>query len=249
MGEKIISIPLSVWESERKMRFFGADTKEIYGKRFNVFIGISISNKKITSEMASNYLKWGVKNTKNKVAVVIADKLNLVNYEILDKYSKNKSLRRMQKVSNNFENLFLREIKKLPKEDQSKIRIYKWSEIEKSENYEKVRSFLEKEFRKDFEFKSSVLYFIRKYMRKKGRVIEDPKKIDKLASYIIGELPTLLQGIKIDKINYNLCIYPTYFSSGMSQFVMDIHNEELKIGKKLKKIITKKIALVEAWLD
>ena len=86
-------------------------------------------------------------------------------------------------------------------------------------------------------------------MRKKGRIIEDKSKIDKLASYILGELPTLIQGVTLDKVHYGLCMYPTYFDSGMSQFVMDMHNKELNIGRKLKGLIRKKAVLVEAWLD
>ena len=39
----MISIPKSVWESERKMRFFGSDSKNIYERNYNIFIGISIT--------------------------------------------------------------------------------------------------------------------------------------------------------------------------------------------------------------
>ena len=249
MAEEFIRVPKSVWETERKMRFFGADAQDVYKKKYNIFIGISISNKKLTKDMALNYLKWAVRNTKKKVAVVVADKLNIINYEILDKYSKKKSEKRAEKVGNRFEEMFKNAIKKLPVKDQKKITIYRWSKIEKSKNYEKLRKLLEKQYKIDTEFKSDITYFVRKYMRKKGRIIEENKKIDKLASYIIGELPTLIQGITIDKIHHDLCIYPTYFASGMSQFVMDMHNKELKIGNKLKKITRKKAILVEAWLD
>src|SRR3989338_10844972 len=98
MAEETITIPRLVWESERKMRFFGASAEDVYKKKYNIFIGISISNKKITSEMAFNYLKWAVRNTKEKVAVIIADKLNIVNYKIFDDYSMGKSRSRAEKV-------------------------------------------------------------------------------------------------------------------------------------------------------
>ena len=249
MKEEFISIPKDVWESERKMRFFGADTKDIYKKKYNIFIGISISNKKLTPNMALNYLRWAVRNTKEKVAVIIADKLNIVNYEILDKYSKTKSEKRAKTVGDEFEEMFRNAIKKLPDKEKDKVIIYRWEEVEKSDNYDKIKIFLEGQFKKDNEFKSAVLYFVRKYMRKKGRIVEDKGKIDKLASYMIGELPTLIQGITLDNIHYGLCIYPTYFSSGMSQFVMDMHSKELNIGKKLDGMDKKKAVLVEAWLD
>lgn len=249
MNKETITLPKEVWESERKMRFFGADAEDIYKKKYNVFIGISISNKKIDSEMALNYLKWGVRNAKEKVAVIIADELNIINYELLDNYSLGKAQNHADKVGTQFKIMFENAIKKLPKNEQDKINIFRWKEVRENEHYQKVRQFLEDSYNEDYEFKSAVLYFIRKYMRKKGKVIFYSDKIDKLASYILGELPTLLEGVEINGVNYRLCIYPTYFASGMSQFVMDIHGQELEIGKKLKKIIKSKAVLVEAWLD
>lgn len=245
----MITIPKDVYEAERKMRFFGADASDVYERKYNIFIGISISNKKITPEMALNYLKWAVRNTKGKVAVIIADELNVVNYELLDKYSKGKATNRASKVGDSFVQLFEDAIKKLPEAERNKVRIHRWKEIRENKHYEEVREFLEKEYKEDPKFKAAVGYFIGKYMRRKGSLVTDEVKVDRLASYIIAELPTLLEGIEVGGIHYGLCIYPTYFASGMSQFVMDMHAEELEVGKKVKRILKDKAVLVEAWLD
>lgn len=249
MKEEMITLPKDVYDSEKKMRFFGADSSEVYKRKFNIFIGISISNKKITQEMALNYLKWATRNTKKRVAVIIADELNIVNYEVFDKYSSGKAKNRAKKVGEEFEKLFLAAIKKLPKEERDKVIIYRWEKVRENKHYLNLRNFLEDKYYRDSEFKSAILYFIKKYMRKKGKIINDEEKIDRLAIYILGELPTLLEGINIGDIHYNLCIYPTYFASGMSQFVEDIHQGELKISKELKKKLKKRAVLVEAWLD
>ena len=110
----MVAVPKGVYESERKMRSFGTNFDEVYKKKFNIFIGISISNKKITPEMAYNYLKWAVRNTKEKVAVIIADELNIVNYKILDNYSKGKAEKRSKRVGDEFEAMFKTAIEKLP---------------------------------------------------------------------------------------------------------------------------------------
>lgn len=245
----MVTIPKAVYEAEKKMRFFGASSEEIYNKEFNIFIGISISNKNITSQMALNYLKWAVRNTKEKVSVVIADELNIVNYEIFDKYSKGKAKNRADRVGSDFEKMFKDAIEKLSKEDRKKVEVYRWSQIREGIQYRKIKDFLEAEYNADPEFKSAVLYFVKKYMRKKGKIISDKKQIDRLATYILGELPTLLEGIYVEDVHYKLCIYPTYFASGMSQFVIDMHEGELDIGKKLKELLKSKAVLVEAWLD
>jgi len=249
MKEEMICIPKSVHDFERKMRPFGATFEEIYKKKFNIFIGISISNKKLTPKMAISYLKWALRNTKNKVAVVIADELNIVNYKILDKYSSGKAINRSKRVGDKFEKIFHDVILKLSPLEKKKVNIYRWEQIREDRRYLEVLNFFNKEYKKDVEFKSAILYFVKKYMRKKGRIVNDSRKIDELATYILGELPTLSEGIFIGKDYYGLCIYPTYFASGMSPFVMDIHANELDVGKKLKKIIKCKAILVEDWLD
>lgn len=245
----MITIPKKVYDAERKMRFFGADSKKIYGKKFNIFIGISITNKKLTPKMAYNYLEWALRNTKKKVAVVIADELNIINYEILDGYSHGKAVRRAEKVGGEFEELFRKEILKFSKEEQEKINIYRWKEVVSDKHFLRLRDFIEGEYREDGEFRSAILYFIRKFMRKKGRFVEDSRKVDKLSTYLFGELPTLLEGVYLEGIRYNLCLYPTYFASGMSQFILDIQEEELAFGKRVKKLLKSKVSLVEAWLD
>ena len=121
MNEEIITISKDVWESERKMRFFGADAEDIYKKKYNIFIGISISNKKINSEMALNYLKWAVRNVKEKVAVIIADELNIVNYEIFDKYSSGKAKNRAKREGDNFHKLFEDAKNRLPANEKDKV--------------------------------------------------------------------------------------------------------------------------------
>lgn len=248
--EEMITIPKKVYEAERKMRFFGVDATEVYDKKFNIFIGISITNKKLNSKMAYNYLEWALRNTKDSVAVVIADDLNIINYEVLDGYSQGKAVRKAEKVGGEFKELFRKEILKFSEEEQKKIKIYLWEDVCKDEDFVKLRDFINIEYGKDSELRSAFLYFIRKFVRKKkGEVIEDPRKLDVLASYIFGELPTLLQGIKLDGAWFDLCLYPTYFESGMSQFVLNIHNEELSFGSKVKSLLKRESALVEAWLD
>lgn len=247
MTEEMINIPRSIYEAEKKMRFFGNDSHK-KGK-FNIFIGISISNKRITKKMIKNYLNWALQNTKKYVAFVIADELNIVNYRILDKYSSGKAINRAKKVGDKLESMIKSVVEEMNESERERIRVFRWKQIKEDPHYTRVHNFLKKVYINDSEFKSAILYFIKKYMRKRGKIIKDEGNIDKLATYIIGELPTLFDGIMVDGIHYNLCIYPTFFASGMSQFVMDVHEEELDIGRKIKKLLKGKAVLVEAWLD
>jgi len=251
MREEIITLPKWDYEIERKMRIFGATSQQISKKKYNIFIGVSISNKKLDEKMAYDYLKWSVKNTKEKVAVIIADELDIVNYEIFSSYSSGKSRKRAEKEGEDFKKIFERATNRLLNKDKSKVKIYRWSDVKKSEHYQEIYKHLLKSYQEIPEFKSAVLFFVKKYVRKRGKlkILESQEKLDKLAMYILGELPTLLQGIYLNEIHYNLCIYPTYFASGMSQFVTDIWDGELNISKELVKKLKGKAVLVEIWLD
>lgn len=66
-----------------------------------------------------------------------------------------------------------------------------------------------------------MLHFVDKYIELRNVKVANKDK-DKLASYIISELPTLLGGLLWNDTLYNLILYPTYVTSGMSQFVLDI---------------------------
>ncbi|MBR9701305.1 tRNA-dependent cyclodipeptide synthase [Candidatus Pacearchaeota archaeon] len=251
MSEATITLPKWDYEIERKMRVFGTTSEEISKKKHNIFIGVSISNKKLDEKMAYDYLRWSVKNTKEKVAVVIADELDIVNYEIFSSYSSGKARKRAEREGEKFKGIFERAIKKLSEKDQDKVIIYKWSDVKRSKNYDGLREFVTKSYEEYPEFKSGVLFFVKKYIRKRGKlkILENKEKIDRLATYLFGELPTLLQGIYLDGIHYDICIYPTYFASGMSQFVTDLLAGELDISKPLASKLKGKAALVEVWLD
>ncbi len=251
MKKNEITIPKNIYELERTTRIFGSSLDEISKKKFNIFIGVSVNNKKLTKDMARTYLRWALYNTKDRVAIVIADELDMVNREVFDKYSKGKARKRTLKEGDKFESLFKEVISKFSKKDRKKINIYRWDKIVENQHYLDIQKFLREQYEKDIEFRFAISFFVKKYIRKKGKlkILEDKKKLDKLAEYMFGELPTLLEGIKIENTHYNLCLYPTYFASGMSQFITDIWGDELNASKKLKKKLKHKAVLVESWLD
>lgn len=251
MEKDKITIPKNIYELERTTRIFGSSLDEISKKKFNIFIGVSVNNKKLTKDLARTYLRWALYNTKDKVAIVIADELDIVNREVFDKYSKGKARKRALKDGDKFESLFKKIISEFSKKDREKINIYRWNRIVENQHFLDIKKFLRKQYKCDIEFRFAISFFVKKYIRKKGRlkILEDKKKLDKLAEYMFGELPTLLEGIQIGGTHYDLCLYPTYFASGMSQFITDIWEEELNVSKKLKRKLKHKAVLVESWLD
>ena len=66
-------------------KIFNTTKKEIESKKFNIFIGISLGNKWFTKENLQEYLNWALENTKEKVLILIADKIHIINYNVRNK--------------------------------------------------------------------------------------------------------------------------------------------------------------------
>lgn len=227
--------------------YFNAQKKEVEERKYNIFIGISLGVlKPLTKELAKEYISWALKNTKNKVVILIADEIAKFNYRIFSKYSEGKSLRSALKEGDKYEDFFQKIKEEFSKQEQKKILILKWKDIWDNQR-EKIRAKLEEKFQSNREFREIIISFVEKYAEKKGKKL-DKEKFDYLSQYILAELPTLLDGIEYDKEKYRLLLYPTFAHSGMSDFVTNV--EEGKIFPELKKELNldKSVAIVEFHL-
>jgi tRNA-dependent cyclodipeptide synthase len=206
------------------IKLFGINEEELNSKSFNIFIGISLGNKFLSKELAEEYLRFALDKSKEKVAVLIADEIDAINWEIFREFSKEEALEKVKNKGEGLAEMFQNIIHKLDRETGKilKVKVIKWSDI-KTKNFQSAEKFIAEEYKNNFEFKKRILYFVDEYAKIRKKSLPD-KERDKLATYIIAELPTLIQGIEYDKDLYQIVLYPTYVSSGMSEFVLDIQN-------------------------
>lgn len=231
------------------IKLFGIDEEELNSKLFNIFIGISLGNKFLNKELAEEYLRFALDKTKEKVVVLIADEIDAINWEIFRDFSKEEALEKVKNKGKGLAEMFQNIVNKLEREASKnlheKVRIIKWGDI-KTKNFLSAEKFISEEYENNFEFKKRVLYFIDEYAKIREKYLSDEER-DKLATYIIAELPTLIQGIVYDKDLYQVVLYPTYASSGMSEFVLDIQSRVYpNLVEKLQ--IQKHGKMIEAYL-
>ncbi len=146
--------------------------------------------------------------------------------------------------------MFDKAIRALSKEENdssyiSDVHVVFWGDI-KNEGYNHLREILEKEYKINKKFKEKILYFVNKYVEFREAEVSEGDK-DKLAGYIISELPTLLGGVLWNNTLYDLVLYPTYVDSGMSQFVLDIRGGKYFDSSKL--LLRQLNTLVEDYLE
>ncbi len=232
------------------MQYFHVTQEEIDKKLFNIFVGISLGNKLLTPELAEKYVEWAHKNTKDNAVVLIADDIDTINWEVFRGLSHEEAEEKVRKKGYGIKGMFDKAIRNLAREQNdptyiANVHIIFWSDI-RNKGYDHLREILDEEYKTNESFRDKVLYFVDQYTELRDVEISNEQK-DKLARYIISELPTLLGGIYWNNTLYNLCLYPTYVDSGMSQFVLDIRGGKYFNASKL--LLRQICVLVEDYLE
>ena len=162
------------------LKFFNATKKEVEEHKYNVFIGISLGVlKPLTKETSKEYIKWALKNTKNKVVILIADEIAKFNYKIFSSYSEGKSERRAIREGDEYLDFFQQILQEFSKEEQKKILILRWKDIW-DRNKKKIKQVLDEEYKSNREFKEQAQFFLKKYSDKRNKDL-DKEKLDYLS--------------------------------------------------------------------
>lgn len=232
------------------MKYFHVTQEEIDKKLFNIFIGISLGNKLITPKLAEKYVKWAHDNTKDNAVVLIADDIDVVNWTIFNGLSREEAEKKVRQKGYSMKGLFDKAIRNLARKENdptyiAKVHIIFWEDV-RNKGYDHLQEILAEEYKTNEKFREQVLCFVNKYIELRDAEASDKDK-DKLAEYIISELPTLLGGIYWNDTLYNLILYPTYIDSGMSQFVLDIRGGKYFDASKL--LLRQICVLVEDYLE
>lgn len=223
--------------------FLNIKESDLLSKKFNIFIGISLGNKYFSPENIKNYLSWALDNTKEKVAILIPDKIHAVNYEIKSGYSKerakNLASRESEKVRNVCENI----LSQLTQEKRALVDILRWEDIETKEHKDMVEVF-NSEFQQNEKFRNLVIEIVKENVESEKL---DDLDYEKLATYPIEELPMLVSGIEYGGLRYDLLPYP-----GISK--IDHLAIDLQEGKDFPEITKKlgieaKLGLIEAYAN
>jgi len=232
------------------MKYYNVTQEEIEKKLFNIFVGISLGNKLLTPELAKHYVKWAHAHTKDDALILIADEIDIINWQVFRNMKQEEAREKVQQKSYGVAGMFEKAKRNLYKDENdpsyiTKVHTIFWDDI-KNEGFEHLKMILTEEYTTNESFKKQILFFVQKYAELRD-VGVTAKKMDTLASYIINELPTLLGGVYWNKTLYNLILYPTYIESGMSQFVIDIRNGKYFDASKLQ--LRQLCVLVEDFLE
>ena len=219
----------------------GASETEVIGKKFNIFILISLGNKWFTKDHLKEYILWGLENTKENVVVVVADKLHRINFEVRNKYNPKRAMERAMKIGSEKINMLNKIISTFTKYQQDKISLLRWEEIE-TLRYEILKKIIYDEFNKNIEFKKYILDIVKNALVRWEDEKVGSEDLEKLSQYILDELPFLLGGVKYNNKIYNLHIYPYY--TGINNLAVQMQNGKM-FQELYKKFDRPKIVIVQ----
>lgn len=230
----------------RIVKYLNTNEEEVKLKRYNIFIGISLGNKYFSKEHIRKYIFWALENTKESVLVLIADKIHSINYEVLNGYKQERAIQVALRLGLEVEESIKKIVRSLPKEKRNLVKICKWEDAINSSYYiEKIKIFL-KEYNENKEFRDFIIKIVQENLGEKAKNLEK-EKLEKLALYILDELPILLNGVEFEDKVYNLHPYPGL--SCLDDLLIGLQEGRMfnNLAKKLE--IKNKIAIIEAYVD
>ncbi|MDD5341112.1 MAG: tRNA-dependent cyclodipeptide synthase [Patescibacteria group bacterium] len=224
-------------------RCLNTTKEEIEAKKFNIFIGISLGNKYFTRENIKGYIDWALANTKEKVAILIPDKIHSVNYEVKSGYKKERAEKLAHKEGDKVLKIVESILGEFDKARRGIVDILTWDKIE-TEEYKRMVNVLRQEFSIDDKFRSLILEIVKENVKSDKLTESD---YEKLASYPLEELPMLISGFEYNGVKYDLLPYPGI--SKIDYLVLDLQEGKSfpDITRKLN--IKNRLGLIEAYAE
>ena len=215
-------------------RYLGTTEEEIKSKKHNIWLGVSLGNKYFTKDNLREYILYSLKYTREKVLVIIADRIHAINVEVLDGKNKGRAERIVMRLGEKKFNEIKEILEELQPKDATKIQLVRWDEIV-DEEYKKRLEIIKYEYIHNEEFKSYLLNIVKSGKSNKTEKLNklDDIKMDRLAEYVMEELPLLVDGVTIDDVIYTALAYPG--TSLVDDLSVSINNKTLfkDLGDKL----------------
>ena len=209
----------------------GTTLNEIKKKKFNIYVGISLGNKWFTKENIKNSLLWCLKYTKDRAGLLIGDTLHAINYEVRNGMSPEKARSKALKKGDEMEEILKEIINELPPKQKKKVDIIRWDDVKSLQFNKKFLQILYKEYETNSLLRKEIIKIVDFYLSKDRKFSKEQKL--KLGTYVIEEMPELLNGFNYNGIYYNCYTYP--YDGLLNQMIEKIQNKKLlpKLHKKL----------------
>lgn len=201
----------------------GGSIEELSDKLYTIGIGISLGNKWFTIENIGDLIGWSLSYSKDKVVVYVADTIYALTIEARNGksataaqvYSKKKGRKLLEEIKNEMKSLF-------SPDELSKIIYANWDQLVDRAYQNKV-DYLYLLYKNNEDFREAILALVKEHISSEKRSFSE-KALEKMAHYILEELPELIARVPIGGVKVDAHIYP--FDGALAGFV-----EKIQIGE------------------
>lgn len=174
----------------------------------NVFVGISLANKTLSIDSVKSIIDLALSEFKcRRLVFLIADRLDLINWRVFEHGSATTFEDRINKRSLELRNCIKEGIGMYPRKIGF-IDIITWNDILNHAYWSLYMEIFSK-FIEDKCFRGDLLQVAYMFASRRNKSISKSAS-NYLATYLIAELPTLINGIEYREKWYRSMIYPTY---------------------------------------
>ncbi|MDB5260283.1 MAG: hypothetical protein JWN37_514 [Candidatus Nomurabacteria bacterium] len=189
----------------RKIR--GGNLEELQQKQYTIGIGVSLGNKWFTVENIVALTRWSLEHTKDVVVVYVADYIHAINLEVRNGITHAKALELSNKMGNVIIEKVKNEIdKSFSLEEKEKIIYASWKDL-MDDRYKEDVKFLYNYYESNPLFKDTLKGIIKGFTKNENRTFDD-QQINRMAHYVIEEMPEMLKRVKIKNVLYDANAYP-----------------------------------------
>lgn len=210
----------------------GGDQESLTQKKYNIGVGISLGNKWYTVDNIVAQVKWSLEYTNHHVIVYVADSIHAINIEIRKRVSHEKALKLSKQMGEDLLNDVKERIEStFSKEDIEKVHYATWDELV-DENYIQKKNYLYSLYDSNDEFRDLIHGITRNHLSRDSKEFSD-EDIHRLGTYIIEELPEVINRIPMKGLPCEAYVYP--FDGDLTRMIEKIQKGEL--FPEIKKII------------
>jgi tRNA-dependent cyclodipeptide synthase len=191
--------------------YLNVTQEEVDSRQHNIWIGVSLGNKYFTKDNIRAYIQWSLAKTKDTVLVIIADALQAINLEVLDHRTKPAAQRKAMKMGNEKYAEVQEIISQLPAELAQQVHLARWSDVVEHENYKRSLDIAQNYYKTNLEFRNYIIEAVKVGRPDRtSRLLKlTTQELDRLADYILNELPHFIDGVQgYDERVYTLIPYP-----------------------------------------
>lgn len=187
----------------------GVELSEITGRKHNLWIGISLSNKFFTKENIKTLIQFALENTKEKVLVWIPGRMHATNYYI-DRISRADALKRAFEDEDRCKQMVQDILKEFPQKEVEKVAVVNYEDTCTPKHIKQKETLL-REFSNRGQFYDDVIEVVSEIIKSRGRTYSK-ERAEALSLYVISELPMFVDGVQVNgsPTTYTVIPYPGF---------------------------------------